>query len=319
MTEAVTEDDRLFGEALDLMIRLQNDPANPVARDLVRSWRARGADHEAVWAEVTEIHGMAGKVLTDQRKAAQPGTRMSRRNMILGGAVAVAAAGASAAYGPDTWLRLQADHVTATAELRRVALTDGSTVTLGPKSAIRSAFAPTERRVELLAGMAFFDVADDPARPFRATLDRLSLSSFGGAFDLSRDTGFDTMSVGRGSVDATLPNAMLSSSVTLVQGDVLSWDDDLGKAERSKRDLAQIAAWRDSMIVAERETVAAVTSRIRRWYNGRIVIADASLGAQRISGVFDLKDPIMALEAVVHPYGAKIRQLSPWLTVVSTI
>jgi transmembrane sensor len=35
--------------------------------------------------------------------------------------------------------------------------------------------------------------------------------------------------------------------------------------------------------------------------------------------VFDLNQPIAALEAVVEPYGGKVRQISPWLTVISSI
>ena len=89
--------------------------------------------------------------------------------------------------------------------------------------------------------------------------------------------------------------------------------------ERGKRDASQIAAWRDGMIVAERETVSAVVAKIARWHRGRIMIAGPNFGSRRISGVFDLHDPVAALEAVVHPHGGKVRQISPWLTVVSPI
>lgn len=58
-------------------------------------------------------------------------------------------------------------------------------------------------------------------------------------------------------------------------------------------------------------------SRIARWQPGRVVLAARSLADQRISGLFDLSNPIMALEAVVHPYGGKVRQISPYLTVIS--
>jgi transmembrane sensor len=35
--------------------------------------------------------------------------------------------------------------------------------------------------------------------------------------------------------------------------------------------------------------------------------------------VFDSRDPITALEAVVHPHGGRVRRITPWLTVVAPI
>ncbi|MDH4989623.1 hypothetical protein QEZ48_02100 [Aquamicrobium lusatiense] len=41
MAEEMSDDDRLFEEAIDLVVRLQANPANRVALDLVRRWRAQ--------------------------------------------------------------------------------------------------------------------------------------------------------------------------------------------------------------------------------------------------------------------------------------
>lgn len=313
------EDDKLFDEALDLIIRLQNDPTNPVAQDLVRRWRARGPDHEAAWAEVAEIHGMAGKVFADQRKAELKAGDISRRKVILGGAAILGTAAAGAYYGPDALIRARADHATATAEVRRIDLPDKTIMTLGPDSAIRTDFTRNVRHVELLSGMAFFEVAKDTAHPFQSTVDRLTVTALGTAFDIGKDAGVLTVSVNHGRVEVVMPNSPLSRGYQLAEGDWLALDESSLQLDRGTRDVSQIAAWRDGTIVAERETISSVIAKIRRWYSGRIVIADISLGSQRISGIFDLNDPILALEAVVHPHGGKIRQISPWLTVVSSL
>ncbi|WP_430512610.1 hypothetical protein [Pannonibacter phragmitetus] len=42
MSGITAERGRLLNEAIDLVIRLQNDPANPVALEMIRAWRARG-------------------------------------------------------------------------------------------------------------------------------------------------------------------------------------------------------------------------------------------------------------------------------------
>ncbi|MGO1076530.1 FecR family protein [Inquilinus sp. CA228] len=318
MKQAAPEDDMLFEQALDLVIRLQNDPGNPVARDLLRNWRARSPRHEAAWAEVAEIHGLAGKAISDRREAGRRGRRgVSRRGLLAGGAAGLAAATAGAFYVPVLILRAKADFITATGEIRRIPLADGSTATLGPESAIRLDFAATARRVELLAGMAFFEVAEDPARPFQAAVDGLTATALGTAYDVSRDAGYLTVAVDRGLVEARPPGSA-APGIRLAAGDWMTFDPASLAVERGQRDTGQIAAWRDGMIVAERETISAVIARIGRWQPGRIVLADASLGSRRISGVFDLTDPVTALEAVVQPYGGRVREFSPWLIVISS-
>jgi len=318
MTKDISDDERLFEEAADLAIRLQNEPANEVARELVQQWRARSPAHEAAWAEVAEIHGMAGKVFQDRRNAAA-GEGMSRRKVILTGLAGLAALGTGALYGPDLLMRLKADQVTSTAELRKVTLADGSIVTLGPDSAMRSTFTPGLRHVELMAGMAFFEVAAEAARPFQVQVETMTSTALGTAFDVSRDAGSLTVSVAHGLVEVAMPGSPLAQAQRLAGGDWLALDEGTLAFERGTRDASQVAAWRDRLIVADRETVASVVARIGRWKTGRVVIADTGLGAARISGVFDLTDPLAALEAVVQPYDGKVRRISPWLTVISSI
>lgn len=318
MTDRPSAADRLFEEALDLIIRLQSAPDNAVARDLVKRWRARGADHEAAWAEAAEIHGMAGTVLERRGKANAAGT-VSRRGVLLGGAAALAVAGSGALVGPQLLLRARAEHMTATGEVRRIVLADGSVVSLGPDSAIRSAMEPGQRRVDMLDGMAFFEAAPDVARPFRVRTGALTAAALGTAFDISRDAGTLTLSVEHGVVQASMPGAPPARGETLAAGDWLTLDERAGTIARGRRDPGQMAAWRDGLIIAEHETVAAVVARIARWQPGRVVIADPDLGRRPISGVFDLGMPIAALEAVIQPHGGRVRQVGPWLTVLSMI
>jgi transmembrane sensor len=320
MTEEASDDDMRFEQALDLIIRLQNDPASPVTRELIRRWRARGPDYEAAWVEAAEIHGMAGKVLVERRASAGgEGGVVSRRGLLLGGGALVVAAGTGALVAPGLLLRARADHVTSTAELRRVPLADGSIATLGPDSAVRSAFTPERRDAELLAGMAFFEIVPDPARPFRVVVDGFVASALGTAFEVIRDAGGVTVSVNEGVVQASVPGSPRARDETLAAGEWLTLDETTNGFERGARDADQIAAWRDGLIVADREAVASVVAKIARWQAGRVVIADRRLGAQRISGVFDLTNPLSALQAVIQPHGGRVRQFSPWLTVISSV
>lgn len=317
MDDKLSKSEKLFEEALDIVIRIQDDPDNPVARELISRWRARGPDHETAWREAIEIYGMTGKVMNDQRRA-QNAPKMSRRTVFTGGVAGLALVGAGALFGPRIILKAQADYATNSGELRNIALPDGSKVTLGPDSAVRLQFNPVARRVELLAGMAFFDVKPNVARPFSVETGRLVATALGTAFDVSNDGGYLTVSVDHGLV-AVRPMGANDAPTPLGQGDWLTFDEQSHDFERGNRDASQIAAWRQGLLVAERDTIASVVARIARWQSGRVVLAQSGFGAQRISGVFNLNNPVAALEAVVEPYGGKVRQVSPWLTIVSSI
>jgi len=316
MTEERSKADELFEDALDLIIRLQEDPKNPVAHELIARWRERSPEHEAAWAEAAEIYGMAGKVIDDQRKAERT---VSRRSIILGGTIGIIAAGTGALFGPELLLHARADHFTSTAELRQIDLPDGSIVMLGPDSALKAQVTHALRSVELLAGMAFFQVSPDTSRPFRVLADEMTINVLGTAFDISKDANSLNVSVEHGLVETVIPVKSPGQGEMLSKGDWLTLDKQSLHIERGNRDINLIAAWRDGMIVAERETVASVIARIARWQPGQVMIADPRFGMLRISGVFDLGDPLAAFEAVVHPHGGKVRQLSPWLTIISPI
>ncbi|MDC7788320.1 FecR domain-containing protein [Rhodoplanes sp. TEM] len=310
-------DSRLLDEAIDLMIRLQNDPDNPVALEMVRAWRARGPEHERVWALVSGAHGATGTVLERRRKAARRGP--TRRKLVVAGAVAIGGGLAGWSVLPDLLARRQADHVTAKGEVRRVTLPDGSVATLGPASAIALDPAAAHRAVVLLEGMAYFEVAPDPRRPFSVRAGPLTATALGTAFDVADDAGVVAVSVRQGVVEARAPEPGLAAGQTLRAGDWLSVDPASHDVDRGRRDAEQIAAWRDDRIVAERVPVKALVERIARWIPGRVVLADPFIGAQRVSGLFDLADPVAALAAVVHPAGARVRRISSFLTVVSPL
>lgn len=317
MSEA-PEERLLFREAADLAIRLQNDPANPVSLDMVRTWAARSPQHAAAWARVAQIHGMTGKVLGDQRKAAGGQSGLTRR-MVIGGVLGLGAAAAGAWFGPEAIRHARADEATSTGEIRRVELADGSVITLGPDSTLAIHFSEGRREVALLDGMAFFEVARDPARPFSVQAGAVSATAIGTAFDVSSEGGAISVSVDQGVVEVRGPQAALSPGARLTAGDWITFDPSLSKVARGMRDAAQIAAWRDGMVVADGETVAAMVARIARWQPGRVVIADPFLGSRIVSGVFDLSNPVRALEAVVRPFGAKVRRIGPFATVISPV
>ena len=321
MSEEQSDEDRLFDEATDLIIRLQNDPSNRISIDMAHQWRARSPAHQRAWDEAAEIHGMAGSALKRSRAAQRRRSRggPTRRSVIVGIGIGAGALALGGEALPWAILRARADHLTHTAEISRIPFPDGSVATLGPDSAIALFYSTAERRVELLAGMCYFDVAEEGDRPFAVMADSMAATTPVGGFDISIDEGYVSIGVDRGTVDMVAPKSPRPLRETIRAGNWLSIADSTLAVERVARDPSQIGAWRDGMIVAEREAVSAVVAKIGRWLPGRVVLADPTIAARRVSGVFDLAHPVTALEAVVHPFGGKVRQLSSYLTVISPL
>lgn len=320
MSETAPDQDRLTDEAIDLAIRLQNDPGSPVSNEMIRSWRSRSPEHERIWGRVARLHGATGRVLAERNRsehgeAAAP----SRRLLLVGGAIGLAGLGTGYAMLPEILLRSRADHATGKAETRTFALPDGTRVTLGPDSALTMDYGDARRRVDLLSGMSFFEVAREPARPFMVTAGDLSATAQVAAYDVSNDAGVVRVSVDHGVVEAGSASIAPSAGIRLEAGDWMSFDPASKRFERGRLEAGQVAAWRDKLIIAEKEMVSTLVARIGRWIPGRIVMADPFIGSQSVSGLFDLRDPLRALEAVVHPAGARVRQISSFLTIISPL
>lgn len=320
MNGTTPDQDRLLDEAIDLLIRQQNDPENPVAAEMIRAWRLRSPQHEQVWARVSKVHGASGRILSEERRRERrQSLGLTRRNLMLGGFTVMGTGLAAYAFGPQIILQARADHMTAKGEKRRIELPDGSIATLGPESAIALDYREDRRTVGLLAGMSFFEVASDAGRPFSVLSGSLSATALGTAFDVSDDGGILTVSVDHGLVDVRLADPALAGGEKLGDGQWLTFDPSSGGIDRGRRESGQIASWRDNLIIADKEAVSALVARIGRWVPGRVVIADPFIGRQRVSGVFDLNDPLRALQAVVHPAGGRVRQVSSLMTIISPI
>lgn len=318
MSKTEPEEDRLFDEAVDLLIRIQTDPDNPVPLEMAKRWLARGPAQERIWIEALEIHGMANKVLVDRRRAARKAAyTVSRRTLMIGGLLSAAGLAAGTIVGPQLVLQARADELTGTGEVRRIALADGSIVTLGPDSAFKHVFSPEHRHIELLQGMAFFEVAPDAARPFRVLAAGLRATALGTAFDVSHDADCLSVSVEHGLVAVDVPSNLDPSTPELAEGEWLTYRTGTGAISTGTRDRKQVASWREGLIVVERETVAAVVARISRWTKGEVMITSSVLAGRLVSGVYDLGEPALALEAVVQPHGGRVRQITPFLTVIS--
>lgn len=298
------EETRLFGEAVTLAIRLQGADGRESALAALEAWRRRSPLHARIWAEVAEIQGMAGQVMGQA-----PPPAVSRRTLL---GLGLGAAALGAGFGPGLVMQARADHATGTAEIREVLLPDGSRLTLGPGSAVAQTFGGGLRRLRLLQGMIYCDTAPVPALPPMELLaGPVVLTTAAAAISLSTEGGSLSIALDRGHADL--------GGTPLAAGDSLHIEAPGAPATRSRLPPGEAAGWRGGLIVARDEALGTMVARIARWLPGRVVLATPALARRRVAGVFDMRAPLVALAAAVGPHGGRVRQVTPLLTLVTTI
>jgi transmembrane sensor len=70
-------------------------------------------------------------------------------------------------------------------------------------------------------------------------------------------------------------------------------------------------------LIVEEWSVAQVLDELGRYHRGVILLRDQELGARLVSGFYDLTRPVEAVRAVAQAHGGRLREIGPWLLVVS--
>lgn len=345
MTDRAPSDPRLE-EAMDWLLRLREAPDDPGLRRRVEAWVAAAPDHRRAWDRARETWQTLGEVppatiaawdrppaaaTGPTPTAAAPGIARAARGLRrgrtprrrrIGLAVAALATAACLALvlAPALLLRLQADHVTAAAEIRQITLGDGSVVRLAPESAIGLRFTAERRAVTLLAGDAFFDVAPDARRPFVVEAEDLRVRAIGTAFGVGLSERAISVEVVSGIVGVNSEGARSGGTLPfderLDRGQALRFDRATRAVALERKAPGDLAAWRQGTLLVVDASIAEVVETLRRYRSGWIVIADDRLAAQRVNGLYDLRNPDGALRALVHPAGGQVHEITPLLRVL---
>ncbi len=326
-------------EASGWMIRLQDAPDDAELRRRFSDWLADPVN-AAAWKETERMsRAVAGaaprhveswgpflsQVRAETKTRAIPGRaasrqapagRTNRRRVLRLAGLAAAASVLAIMVAPELAPRLGADHATATAETRTVRLADDSVVTVAPDSAIAVSYTKGERRVNLLAGEIYLDVTPDAGRPFRVATDSLLVTVLGTGFNVSQSDAGAEVGVAHGSVRVDRDEYAGPAAEALEAGEFVRVSRS-GRVQRGLQPAVQIGAWRQNQLIAQDQPFAEMLDRLRRYHAGAIVLTDASLADQPVTGVYDLGNPVGALRAIARSQNAMVREITPWLLIVS--
>ncbi|MBK3402701.1 FecR domain-containing protein [Methylorubrum populi] len=226
------------------------------------------------------------------------------RRAVLGGLVGLIAVGGVGTTSLQRFVPLQDllnDRYTRTAEHDRFELSDGSKVVLAPRSSINVSLQPNERRIEFVAGRMMLDVSERDPRPFVVDLGSIRLDASPGTFVLDRRDARLTVSGLKGSGILQGGGRQLNFRMN----ERLSYDG--AGFVRSKIDSDAEASWTTGFAVFDDESVANIVELIRPYYAGFIRLSP-EVTERRVTGVFNLFEPIVALDTLARSIGLKMTQ-----------
>jgi transmembrane sensor len=282
--------------AVDWWMRLRAGPLGAGERAAYDAWRADPANAAAL----ENITRLCAHMASLPRPAAKRPARSRPALRLAITAPLAAALLALAANWGELSAILRSDHFAGAGETRRVTLEDGSRVHLDARSAIALRFDAGERRVELLSGEAFFEVAPDPARPFVVAAAGGRVTALGTAFDVALDEPGARVAVTEHSVRIASGGA----EVTVGEGEQSAFRDGAAMAPTPVK-TGWVTAWRRGKLIVENAPLRDLLAAIGRRNRGVFACASAAICARGVTGVFSADDPVQAIEAVETALGLR--------------
>ena len=315
---------KLEDEASALAVLLVDDPDNSEQLRQLKIWLHTSALHAEVWARTCRVYEALGRlpsVTQEQWTKRAPDERRPKRRFARSMSVRNALVSLAGAFCllllllPRLTLQLAADHVSGTGEQRTHLLGDGSTLTLAPESALDIRYSDGERRVRLLKGAAFFAVQRDSERPFIVQAGSTRIAVLGTAFAVDMSDSGTLVSAAHGRVRVEDHSVTPAASADLTAGDRLAvtWGEGASLTSIAVDDVAR---WRSGELIARDLPVSELVDSFRPYYGGVIVITEP-FASQRVTGLYRLDDPVSTLRDMARAHGARVREIGPWLLMLS--
>lgn len=184
----------------------------------------------------------------------------------------------------------------------KVYLPDGTIVNLNSESSITYTDEFAEGRKVYLEGEAFFDVTEDPSRPFTVYSGKLSTTALGTSFNIkSYNTKQTEVVLVTGKVK--VEKADSKEMVYLVPGERASIELNQTVILKDQADLKSITYWKEGVLYFDKTEVRDVVETLERWY-GVEIETTGSLPEVKCSGTFQKNEYLTnVLEILSHSVG----------------
>jgi transmembrane sensor len=302
MTETRESD---FRAAAQWFARVELDQGDAAARAGLEAWFAQHPDNRLRYAEVAAAWGAGYALGPGVGSAPSHRSRSALRAWIAGAAFAPLLL-LALLWGPQWLLRIESDALGTSGEQRELALADGSRLVLDGDSAVAIDLAPDARRVEVLRGAVFVDVAHDHTRPFSIVAGSLSATALGTAFGVTLGAERIEVAVSEGTVEVRADAE--SAPARLSAGQVFAWQPDFGRIDRPGAADSALG-WRRGALVFENLPLAEALARIDRHLPERVVLIGGAKAQTPVTGVFPTNAAHAAVDDLARLNGLEVARI----------
>ncbi|MBY6241143.1 FecR domain-containing protein [Methylosinus sp. Sm6] len=305
--EKEPETDEAGDIAIDWFVRLRAGPLRADEKAELDAWLAEDPANATAFDDVLRMYGHLAEMRPS--RPGRPARRASPRLRIAALAGAAAAAVALVASFDEIAARLRADHYAGAGERKLVTLEDGSRALLDSRSSISVRYSPAERRLSLLTGEAWFEVAPDPSRPFVVEAGGGTVTALGTAFDVALEASGARVTV-------TEHRVSLSSggrSVIVDEGRQSAFEQGVAARAPEPVNVDSVTAWRRGKLIVAKKPLRDVLAAIGRYHRGFIYCVDRSICERRVSGVFGAEDALESLREIETSLGLRVIHLTSYM------
>lgn len=324
-----TPDDaeRLLEQACGWLSKMHSGDFSWAEQQRLLAWRAADSAHDEAWQRAQTLWQGLERLRGRSIPGSEPLLRERYRNSpshfvvkpcyrrrflpLAVACSAVLAVTLALLFPPQAW---RADYLTGKGEQLGVTLADGSRVKLNTSTALAIHFDDSVRRVELLAGEAFFEVAKNSQRAFVVTSAGSEVRAIGTAFDVRLQSGKTQVELVEGIVD--IQDAQHQHRERLIAGQSAAIGADNIALQSASRP-ESMALWREGYLQFDGLPLHEAIAQINQYRPGRVLLLNTALADKRISGLFRLD----ALDQAIACFKAAVPELqivsvTPYLVVL---
>ncbi|MGF6097485.1 FecR family protein [Pseudomonas sp. 18175] len=286
------EYDAITDAAAHWCMRLHAHDCTAAERQAFEQWHDAHPLHAFEYAAMLEIWDVADHLPRPEPVAVVvPFTPRSRlRTYAVAAAISLVALPLAAFTGWEAgWLPNSYERYDASSGLRQVTLGDGSQVELNLGTELVYSNYKDQRRVTLKKGEAFFKVTHDSTHPFIVRAGEGQVRVTGTQFNVWKYEDQVRVMLLEGSVQ--ISSDKVHGSVPLTPGMQASYQQgDATPRVRTINPNDTALAWRQGKLILDNLALADALPLINRYLNKPVMLADASTGAIRIGGIYNINE-----------------------------
>jgi transmembrane sensor len=284
-------------------VRSAERPLTPEEQLQLDDWLAQSSRNlgafvraQAVWTDIDRVSALVGNARLEPVAPPAP-SRWRRYAVAASLAVAMISGGL-------TYDRFVGRVATARAEVREIALADGSTAVLDGGAVLQVRYDGDRRHIVLRRGQALFDVVHDPSRPFTVAADDVTVRAVGTRFAVAMDGDDVEVTVAEGTVAVAEPGAaprLIRRNQQFVMATTGPRRASLDEAEVGRR-----LAWQRGLLVFSGQSLERAAGEVNRYSSVPVFIDDPSLARAEFVGVFRIGDGRAFASAVAQAFNGEV-------------